>query len=223
MIHRTNDRMVAIESGRYLGTNIPGAQFVELPGADHAPWLGDASTIADRIEEFLTGGVTTTDHDRVLSTVMFVDMVNSTPRAAAVGDLNWRDLLQKYHNAIGLEVARARGRVVKYMGDGMLATFDGPARSVRCGLAMQIAVAPIDVSIRVGLHTGEIEIMGDDIGGISVHIAARIASLAGAGEVLTSSTVKDLVSGSGLRFIDRGLQNLKGLDQPFRVLQAEPA
>ena len=223
VIHRTNDRMVAIESGRYLGTNIPGAQFVELPGADHAPWLGDASTIADRIEEFLTGGVTTTDHDRVLSTVMFVDMVDSTPRAAAVGDLNWRDLLQKYHNAIGLEVARARGRVVKYMGDGMLATFDGPARSVRCGLAMQIAVAPIDVSIRVGLHTGEIEIMGDDIGGISVHIAARIASLAGAGEVLTSSTVKDLVSGSGLRFIDRGLQNLKGLDQPFRVLQAEPA
>lgn len=217
VIHRTDDRMVGVESGRYLGKHIPGAQYLEFPGIDHVPWLGDMTAIVDAIEEFLTGSVADVDTERVLATVMFADISDSTKKAASLGDKAWHEVLDRFHAVLAREVNRGRGRVIKSTGDGLLATFDGPARSVRCALAMRDAVIPLDLTLKVGLHTGEIELMGDDIGGIAVHIAARIAALAGAGEILTSNTVKDLVSGSGLHFLDRGQHQLKGLEDPYRL------
>lgn len=157
----------------------------------------------------------------MLATVMFVDMVDSTRKASTIGDKAWRELLDRYQGALARQATRARGRVIKTTGDGLLATFDGPARAVRCGFAMRQDVAQMNLGIKIGLHTGEIELIGDDIGGIAVHVAARIAAQANAGEVLTSSTVKDLVAGSGLRFADRGVQTLKGLDDPYRLLAVE--
>jgi class 3 adenylate cyclase len=222
VIHRTDDKAINVEGGRFLAEHIPGARYVELPGVDHAPMIGDnADEIADAVQEFLTGARAPVEVDRVLSTVLFTDIVGSTEKAAALGDRRWRDLLDKHHALIRTDLARFRGREVKTTGDGILATFDGPARGVRCACAIAEEVKPLGIEVRAGLHTGECETMGDDVGGIAVHIGARVAALAGAGEVLVSSTVKDLVAGSGLRFGDRGSQSLKGVPGEWHIYAVE--
>jgi class 3 adenylate cyclase len=187
-----------------------GARYIEVPGKDHLPFVGDnTDEIADAIEEFLTGSRPPVAVNRVLATVLFTDIVGSTEKAAALGDHRWRDLLDNHHATIQNNLTRFRGRKVKTTGDGILATFDGPARGVRCACAISEEMRPLGIEVRAGLHTGECEMMGDDVGGIAVHIGARVAALAGAGEVLVSSTVKDLVAGSGLRFGDRGISNYR--------------
>ena len=204
VIHRTEDVLIRVEGGRYLAQNIPGARYIELPGKDHLPFVGDNATeIADAIEEFLTGSRPAVAVDRVLATVLFTDIVGSTEKAVALGDNRWHDLLDSHHAVIRRNLTRFRGNEVKSTGDGILATFDGPARGVRCACAIAEEIKPLGIEVRAGLHTGECEKIGEDVGGIAVHIGARVAALAGAGEVLVSSTVKDLVAGSGLRFGDR--------------------
>ena len=222
VIHRTEDVTINVEGGRYLAEHIPGARYIELPGKDHIPFVGDnAAEIADAIEEFLTGARTPITVDRVLSTVLFTDIVGSTEKAAELGDRRWRDLLDNHHATIRRNLARFRGHEVKTTGDGILATFDGPARGVRCARAIADEIRPLGIEVRAGLHTGECEVMDHDIGGIAVHFGARVAALAGAGEVLVSSTVKDLVAGSGLRFGDRGRQSLKGIPGEWHIFAVE--
>jgi class 3 adenylate cyclase len=191
-----------VEYGRFLAEHIPGARLLELPGEDHLFFLHER--IGEAIEEFLTGSIAAADSDRVLATVLFTDIVGSTARAEQLGDQHWRNLLDAHHRTVRRELARCRGKEVKSLGDGFLATFDGPARAVRCACALAEAVRPLDLQIRSGLHTGEIERTDNDVQGIVVHIAARISALAGPGEVLVSRTVRDLVAGSGLRFDERG-------------------
>ncbi|VIO68427.1 2-hydroxymuconate semialdehyde hydrolase [Bradyrhizobium ivorense] len=222
VIHRTDDKTVSLEGGRFFAAHIPGARYLELPGVDHLPFIGEnAGEIADAIEEFLTGSRAPVAVDRVLATVLFTDIVASTEKAAALGDHRWRDLLDTHHAAIRRILSRFRGREIKTTGDGVLATFDGPARGVRCACAIADETRSLGIEVRAGLHTGECEMIGDDIGGIAVHIGARVAALAGAGEVLVSGTVKDLVAGSGLRFGDRGNQSLKGVPGDWRVFAVE--
>ena len=222
VIHRTEDVTINVEGGRYLAEHIPGARYIELPGKDHIPFVGEnAAEIADAIEEFLTGSRAPVTIDRVLATVLFTDIVGSTEKAAALGDRRWRDLLDNHHTTIRRNLARFRGHEVKTTGDGILATFDGPARGVRCACAIADEIRPLGIEVRAGLHTGECEMIGDDVGGIAVHIGARVAALAGASEVLVSSTVKDLVAGSGLRFGDRGSQSLKGVPGKWRIFAVE--
>jgi class 3 adenylate cyclase len=222
VIHITGDKTVSVEGGRDVAAHIPGARLVELPGVDHLFFVSEsADKISDLVEEFLTGSRAQVAVDRVLATVLFTDIVGSTEKAAAIGDQRWRDLLDKHHHTIRRNLQRFRGREVNTTGDGFLATFDGPARAVRCACAMAEEIKPLDIEIRAGLHTGECEMIGDDIGGIAVHIGARIAALAGASEVLVSSTVKDLVAGSGLRFEDRGAKSLKGIPGDWRIYAAE--
>ena len=222
VIHRKDDAGINVEGGRYLAEHIPGARYIELPGKDHLPWIGDnAMEIADDIEEFLTGTRAPVTVDRVLATVLFTDIVGSTEKAAALGDRRWRDLLDNHHATIRRNLARFRGHEVKTTGDGILATFDGPARGVRCACAIADEIRPLGIEVRAGLHTGECEMTDDDVGGIAVRIGARVAALAGAGEVLVSSTVKDLVAGSGLRFDDRGSQSLKGVPGDWRIFAVE--
>jgi class 3 adenylate cyclase len=222
VIHRTQDVTINVEAGRYLAKHIPGARYLELPGSDHPPMIGDnADEIAEAIQEFLTGARAPVQVDRVLATVLFTDIVGSTEKAAALGDRRWRDLLDKHHATIRSNLARFRGHEVKTTGDGILATFDGPARGVRCACAIAEEIKPLGIEVRAGLHTGECEMMGDDVGGIAVHIGARVASLAGAGEVLVSSTVKDRVAGSGLRFSDGGSQTLKGVPGEWHIYAVE--
>jgi len=217
VVHRTGERTVPVGAARYLAAHIPGARMVEQPGIDHFPWLGDATGMIEEIEEFLTGSRQAREIDRVLATVLFTDIVGSTELAARLGDRGWCDVLEAHHAAIRHELARMRGREVTTAGDGFLATFDGPARGIRCACAIQNAVRPLGLSLRAGLHTGECEIIGDDVGGIAVHIGARVAAMAEAGEVLVSGTVKDLVAGSGLRFTDRGTHALKGVPGEWRL------
>ena len=222
VIHRTGDKTVSIEGGRDVAARIPGARLIEFPGTDHLFYVGEsANEISDAIEEFLTGSRAPVAVDRVLATVLFTDIVGSTEKAAAIGDQRWRDLLDKHHGAIRRNLQRFRGREIKTTGDGFLATFDGPARGVRCACTIAEEIKPLGIEIRAGLHTGECEMMGDDVGGIAVHIGARVAALAGASEVLVSSTVKDLVAGSGLRFSDRGAKSLKGIPGEWRIFAAE--
>ncbi|MCC8937450.1 adenylate/guanylate cyclase domain-containing protein [Bradyrhizobium sp. Arg68] len=222
VIHRTDDKTVSLEGGRFFAAHIPGARYLELPGVDHLPFIGEnAGEIADAIEEFLTGSRAPVAVDRVLATVLFTDIVASTEKAAALGDHRWRDLLDTHHAAIRRILSRFRGREIKTTGDGVLATFDGPARGVRCACAIADETRSLGIEVRAGLHTGECEMIGDDIGGIAVHIGARVAALAGAGEVLVSGTVKDLVAGSGLRFGDRGNQSLKGVPGDWRIFAVE--
>ena len=201
----------------YLVDHIAGAKYVELPGADH--FMTGEDVLMDAVQEFLTGTTHRADTDRALKTVAFTDIVESTQRAAELGDRRWRDLLEMHESIARREVDAARGQLIKFTGDGLMATFDGPARAVQCVQTIGELLEP-DLSIRAGVHTGEVELIGDDIGGIAVHVAARIAALAGAGEVLTSSTVRDLVAGSGLVFEDRGEQMLKGVPDPWRVFAA---
>ncbi len=217
VLHRTGDRLIDIGASRYLAEHIPGARYTELPGQDHGPWVGDIDTLVDEIEEFLTGVRHGPEPDRVLATVMFTDIVGSTERAATLGDRAWRALLDTHNEIVRRELERHRGREVKTVGDGFLATFDGPARAIRCACGIRDGVHPLGIEIRAGLHTGECELMGDDVGGIAVHIGARVAASAAPGEVLVSSTVKDLVAGSGLRFADRGVHVLKGVPGEWRL------
>jgi class 3 adenylate cyclase/esterase/lipase len=222
VVHRTDDMRISIEGGRFLAKHIPGARYLEFPGNDHIPFVGDnAGDIADAIEEFLTGSHAPVEIDRVLATVLFTDIVGSTEKAAALGDHRWHDLLDTHHAAIRRSLSRFRGHEIKTTGDGVLATFDGPARGVRCACAIADEIRPLGIEVRAGLHTGECEMIGDDIGGIAVHIGARVAALAGAGEVLVSGTVKDLVAGSGLRFGDRGSHSLKGVPGDWRIFAVE--
>jgi class 3 adenylate cyclase/esterase/lipase len=221
VIHRTEDKAVNVEGGRDMAAHIPGARLAEFPGSDHIFYVGEsADKISEAIEEFLTGSRAPVAVDRVLATVLFTDIVGSTETAAALGDQRWRDLLEHHHATIRRNLVRFRGREVKTTGDGFLATFDGPARGVQCAHAIAQDLRSLGIEVRAGLHTGECEIIGDDVGGIAVHIGARVAALARAGEVLVSSTVKDLVAGSGLRFEERGTYPLKGIPGEWRIFTA---
>ena len=219
VLHRTGDLDANVAEGRYIAERIPGAKFVELPGNDHLPWVGNQEDILDEVEAFITGVRPAPEPDRMLATVLFTDIVGSTERAAALGDRAWRDVLQLHHASVRRELERFRGQEITTTGDGFLATFDGPARAVRCAVAIRDRLRESGLEVRAGVHTGECERMGDNIGGVAVHIGSRVAGLAGAGEVLASSTVKDLVSGSGIVFEDRGAHALKGIPGEWRLFR----
>jgi len=219
VLHHAGDPHVSVEAGRYLGRPVPGAKYIVL-GNDRRPNLTESDWLVDEIEEWLTGSRRITDPDRVLATVLFTDIVESTRQAATLGDRAWRQVLDRHELAARQEIARFRGRAVKSLGDGLLATFDGPARAVRCAASIGERVRPLGIKLRSGLHTGEIELRGDDVAGIAVHIAARVAEKADSGEVVVSSTVRDLVAGSGLVFEDRGSHALRGLPEPLRLYRA---
>jgi class 3 adenylate cyclase len=216
VIHRTDDRDANVEEGRYIASRIPAARFVELSGADHSWWTQDRDAIIDEIEELVTGTRSSPEPDRVLATVLFADLVGSTERLREVGDHGWVEVLERFHAAVHRDLERFRGREVDSAGDGFLAVFDGPARAIRCALALRDDVAGLGLALRVGVHTGECERIGEKFAGIAVHTGARVASLAAPGEVVVSSTVRDLVSGSGISFADRGEHELKGVG-PRRV------
>jgi class 3 adenylate cyclase len=217
VIHRTEDRVVPIALGRYVAEHVPGARFVELEGADHLLWTQGADRAVDEIEEFLTGTRGASKPDRKLATVMFTDIVDSTAHAARLGDQRWVELLDRHDAVVGRLVEANRGRVVKTTGDGVLATFDGPARAIECARSATAAADPLGIELRAGLHAGECARRGADVGGMAVHIGARVAALAGPGEVLVSGTLKDLVVGSGFEFDDRGAATLKGVPGEHRI------
>ena len=221
IVHRKGDRLTSIDQGRYLADKIQGARLVELPGDDHVPWVGDADALFGEIEEFLTGVRHAAEHDRVLATILFTDIVRATERAAALGDQNWREVLAQHHAVVRRELGRFRGREIDTAGDGFMAAFDGPARAVRCAHAVVGAVRnQLKLEVRAGLHTGECEVLEDKYAGLAVHIGARVAALANPGEVLVSNTVKDLVAGSGLQFEDRGGHTLKGVPGQWQLYSA---
>jgi class 3 adenylate cyclase len=218
VLHRTDAAEERVDGGRYLAAHIPGARFAELPGADHFPWVGDQQPVLREVERFLTTiREEEAELDRVLATVLFTDIVGSTEKAAALGDRRWRDLLARHDATVRAMVSRYRGKEIDTTGDGFFATFDGPARAVRCAEAIVQAVRPLDLEVRAGLHTGEITTIDAEVGGLAVHIGARVGAEAAASEVLVSHTVKDLVAGSGLAFEDRGLHQLKGVPDPWRL------
>jgi pimeloyl-ACP methyl ester carboxylesterase len=211
VLARTGDRDVTVDEGRWLASQIPGARFVELPGDEHLLWAGDQDALLAEIEQFLTGTRSAPDYDRVLSTVLFTDIVGSTERARELGDRAWHEVLDEHHARVRSVLEHHRGREVDTAGDGFFASFDGPARAIRAACAIREDVQALGIQIRAGLHTGECELMRDKIGGIAVHTGARVAAAAEPGEVLVSSTVKDLVAGSGIVFADRGERELKGV------------
>jgi class 3 adenylate cyclase len=217
ILHRTGDLILSIEGSRYMAQQIPNAKFIALPGNDHLPWVGDTEKLLNEIELFLTGELHTPEPDRILATCLFTDIVGSTEAAQSLGDERWRNLLQSHNEVVRNQLLQHKGREIKTTGDGFLATFDGPARAVRCACAIRDEVRHLGIEIRAGLHTGECEIIDDDIGGISVHIAARIMSKAMPGEVCSSSTVKDLVAGSGIKFEKQGLFSLKGVPGDWEI------
>ena len=219
---RTGDSLVQPASTRWLARNIPGARLVEYPGDTHLPWIGDFSALANDIEEFVTGSRRSVidEPDRVLATVLFTDIVRSTERAVSLGDRAWTELLGRHHDVVRSTLKRFRGREEGTTGDGFLASFDGPARAVRCALEIRDALAPLSVEVRAGVHTGECERNGDDLAGIAVHTGARVMAAANAGEVLVSRVVRDLVAGSGLTFDDRGTHTLKGIPGQWELYRA---
>ncbi|HEY8736554.1 MAG TPA: adenylate/guanylate cyclase domain-containing protein [Candidatus Dormibacteraeota bacterium] len=221
IVHRKGDLSVDVEHGRYLAANIPGAKLVELEGDAHLPWVGDADSIIDEVEEFVTGVRDPRGRHRVLATVLVTDIVGSTERAVELGDRQWRELLKQHHDLVRTQLARFRGREIDTAGDGFLAAFDGPARAVRCAMQIVDSVQSLGIQVRVGIHTGECELLGDKLAGIAVHIGARVASLAGPGEILVSGTVKDLVAGSGLVFVDRGSHQLSGLPGDWHLFNVD--
>jgi pimeloyl-ACP methyl ester carboxylesterase len=220
VIHRSGDRIANVKGGRWLAAKIAGARFTELPGEDHLPWVGDQDAILDEIQEFLTGVRPTPEPDRELSTLLFTDIAGSTELVTRLGDQAWQELLERHHAMVREELSRFRGREVDTAGDGFFATFDGPARAVRCALSVVGAAQQLEIKIRAGLHTGEIQVMGPKISGIALHIGARVAALAKPGEVLVSSTVKDLVAGSSIRFADHGTHVLKGVSGEWHLFVA---
>jgi class 3 adenylate cyclase/pimeloyl-ACP methyl ester carboxylesterase len=222
VIHRKDDVAVDVEGGRFLAEQIPDAKYVELPGADHLPWVGEnANQILDEMAEFLTGEWRPVEADRILATILFTDIVDSTRHAAELGDQQWRELLDRHNTMMHKNIVRFRGRAIKSTGDGFLATFDGPARAIHCASAASEAARQIGIEIRAGLHTGEIELIGDDIGGIAVHIASRVLGQAGNNKIWVSRTVKDLVVGSGFDFKDQGVYKLKGVPGEWHLFAVE--
>ncbi|MEY2422272.1 MAG: hypothetical protein QOI95_2339 [Acidimicrobiaceae bacterium] len=221
VVHRAGNRFVPVSFGRYLADHIPDARYVELPGDDHVPYAGDQDAIVDEIEEFLTGNRHEPDANRVLATVVFTDIVGSTDLAAAMGDRRWKDLLDEHDRAVRRQLERFRGREIKTIGDAFLITFDGPGRAIQCAAAIRDATKALGIDVRAGVHTGEIELRGDDIAGMAVHIGARVAALADAGEILVSSAVPPLVAGSNITFIERGEHDLKGVPGKWHLLAAD--
>jgi class 3 adenylate cyclase/pimeloyl-ACP methyl ester carboxylesterase len=220
VVHREDNPIVTVDQGRYVAEHIEGAKFVAVPGADYGLAVGDIDVVLDEVEEFLTGSRPVHGTDRVLATVLFTDIVDSTPRAAELGDAQWRELLERHDELARTEVVRFGGAISDFAGDGLLATFDGPARAVRCAFALRDRLRTLDLDIRAGLHTGEVERRRESIAGIGVHIAKRVLEQAGTGEVLVSRTVRDLVTGSGLTFVDRGSHTLKGVPEQWEILEA---
>ena len=220
IMHRRDDKAVPVEGSRHMAERIRGAKYVEFDGEDHAPWTSDMEPVLAEIEAFVTGTRPVEEADRVLATVMFADIVDSTQRAAAIGDRAWTRELQQFYGLARRQLERYRGREIDTAGDGYFATFDGPARAVRCAQTLAKEVAQLGLTIRAGLHTGEVEVLGEKVGGIAVHIGARVAGHAGPGEVVVSNTVKDLVAGSGLQFEDRGVRPLKGVPGEWRLYLA---
>jgi pimeloyl-ACP methyl ester carboxylesterase len=221
LLHREGDRLINVAASRYMAERIPAAKLVELAGDDHLVFLGDSETVLGEIQEFLTGVRPPAAPDTVLATVMFVDIAGSTERAAALGDARWRDLLTAFHQAVRQELERHRGRLIDTAGDGAFASFDGPARAIRCASAIRDRAATLGVPVRAGLHTGECEIAGEKLAGVAIHIGARVAAFARPGEVVVSSTTKDLVAGAGLRFADRGVHTLKGVPGEWRLFAVQ--
>ena len=223
VLHRTGDRLAGVDASRYMAERIPGARLVELPGDDHLPFFGDQDSVVALVQEFLTGALPAADPDRLLATVLFTDLVDSTGLAAGMGDRRWHRVLVEHQELVRRQLGRFGGREVKTTGDGFLATFDGPARAIRAADAIGAGVRDQGLEVRAGLHTGEVELLGDDIGGIAVHTAARVLAKAGAGEILCSRTVKDLVAGSGFAFAERGTHRLKGVPDSWQLYAVEPA
>jgi class 3 adenylate cyclase len=217
VLHRRDSTFVPVGHGRYLAEHIDGARYVELPGADTLYWVGDSISILDEIEEFITGARGGSDADRVLTTIVFTDIVGSTRRAAELGDDRWHALLDNHDNIVRHELERFRGIEVNTVGDGFVAMFPSPSTAIDCADAIIDAVRPLGIEVRVGIHAGEVEIRGDDIAGMAVHIGARVAAMAGPGEVLVSSTVREIVTGSRRTFTDRGGHELKGVPGAWRV------
>jgi pimeloyl-ACP methyl ester carboxylesterase len=214
------DVQVNVEEGRYLASRIEGARFVALPNSDHLFWVSHQDEVIGEIQEFITGARAPVEADRFLATVLFTDIVNGTAKAAELGDRAWRDLVERHHALVRVELARHRGREIDTAGDGFFASFDGPGRAVRCGLAIRDAVDALGIQIRAGIHTGECEEIAGKVGGVAVIIGARVREQAHPGEVLASSTVRDLVAGSGLRFDDRGEHHLKGVPGAWHLFAA---
>ncbi len=221
VIHSAED-VVPIQGARWMADQIPDAHFVEVPGDTHWPWITEPDASLDEVQQFLTGVRHEHEPDRVLTTIMFTDIVGSTERAAAMGDKRWRDLLQQHDRLVSRELDRHRGRHVKAIGDGVLATFDGPARAIGCARAICEQAKALEIEVRAGLHSGEVELLGEDVGGIAVHIGARVAGIAGPGQVLVSSTVKDLVVGSAWKFKEHGTHSLKGAPGEWLLYAVEP-
>jgi pimeloyl-ACP methyl ester carboxylesterase len=221
VIHRTGDLDASVEEGRWIASQIPGATFVELPGVDHLPWVGDQDAVLDEAERFLTGRLVPVEADRILATILVTDIVGSTQRAAELGDRGWRDLLDRHHSIVREQLRRFRGEEVDTAGDGFLATFDGPGRAIRAAAAIRDELAESGIEVRCGLHTGECERVDDKLAGIAVHTAARISDQAGPGEVLVSGTVRALVAGSGIEFSDRGTVALRGIPEEQSLFAVE--
>jgi len=221
-MNRTGDPCAHVEAARDMASRIPGAKFKEYPGNSHSMMLDDMETVLSDIQEFITGERPIDSSDRILATVLFLDIASSTERAAELGDTAWRNVLNSYYAIVRKELARFRGKETNTTGDGFLATFDGPARAVRCALAIAVAVRQLGIEIRAGVHTGECELMGDNVGGIAVHTGARIMGKAEPGGVLVSGTVKDLVSGSGIDFQEYGVHQLKGISGEWKLFAARP-
>jgi len=217
VMNRTGDPCARVEAARDMASRIPGAKFKEYPGNSHSMMLDDMETVLSDIQEFITGERPIDSSDRVLATVLFLDIASSTERAATLGDAAWGNLLNSYYTIVRKELVRFRGKETNTTGDSFLATFDGPARAIRCALAIVGAVRQLGIELRAGVHTGECELMGDNVGGIALHTGARIMAKAEPSQVLVSSTVKDLVSGSGIDFQDQGIHQLKGVPGEWRL------
>jgi class 3 adenylate cyclase len=221
ILHRRGDRLIDVSNSRYLAEHIAGARYLELPGDDHIYFAGDADGLLDEIEEFVTGSRGVHDPDSVLATVMFTDIVSSTEHAARLGDRRWHDLIAYHDELMHTQVEAYRGRTIRSTGDGVFAAFDGPARAIRCAIAAVLAARRLDVNIRAGLHTGECEVTGEDLAGVTVHIGARIADLAAPSQVLVSGTVRDLVVGSNIGFHYRGIEALAGVPGEWRLFTVD--
>jgi class 3 adenylate cyclase len=221
VIHREGDLCLKVEEGRFVASSIPGSKYVELPGVDHLPFVGDQDAILDEVEEFLTGVRHAPEYDRVLATVLFTRIVDSSLQAEQLGERRWRDLIERHHAYVRRDLELFKGREIEMVGDGLLATFDGPARAIRCACAITDSASRLGIKIKAGLHTGECDVMEDKVGGIAVEIGAQVAMHAAVGEILVSHTVKDLVAGSGISFEDRGAETLMDIPGEWRLFAVE--